>query len=96
MKMTGEALLATWLREPEFREVVAPGKGVAGGWGEGWKGVEVWIRGERVSNVEVEVRGLGEDYIVASVVEGWERDGVGWVPFEDVEFERDIVPLARG
>lgn len=96
LKMTGEALLATWLREAEFREVVAPGKGVAGGWGQGWKGVEVWIRGERVSNVEIEVRGLGEDYIVASVVEGWERDGVGWVPFEEVELERDIVPLAGG
>lgn len=96
VKMTGEALLATWLRELEFREVRAPDKGLAGGWGEGWKGVEVWVRGERVSKVEVEVRGWGEDYVVASVVEGWERDGGEWVAFEEVEFERDIASLAEG
>lgn len=96
VKMTGEALIATWLKELEFREVSAPAKGVHGGWSEGQKGVEVWVKGERVSKVEVEIHGWGEEYVVACVVEGWEKEGGEWVHFEEVDFERDIVPLAIG
>ncbi|MCJ1246123.1 hypothetical protein MMC30_003328 [Trapelia coarctata] len=96
VKMTGEALLAAWLKELEFREVRAPVKGLDGGWGEGWTGVEVWVKEERVNRVEVEISGWGKDYVVASVVEGWEKGWEEWVQFEEVDFARDIAPLAKG
>ncbi|KAF2456937.1 hypothetical protein BDY21DRAFT_271884, partial [Lineolata rhizophorae] len=76
IKLTGDALLAAWLRELEFRHVLAPRPGTAprcstlGVWGEVLvdDGVEIWLRGERVRDVRLELRAFEEDYMIATAV----------------------------
>ncbi|TWU75214.1 hypothetical protein ED733_005201 [Metarhizium rileyi] len=61
VKMTGEALLAAWLGELEMRHFAPPGEG-----GE----LEVWLRGERVRDVDVRLEWYLADYMVCTVVRG--------------------------
>jgi 4'-phosphopantetheinyl transferase len=76
IKMTGEALLAPWLRELEFTDVVAPapapapGQGSAGGWGEPYTGIKTWLYGKRVEDVRIEVVAFEKDYIFATAARG--------------------------
>lgn len=70
IKMTGEALLAGWLRDLEFRNVKAPLVAEEGRWGQVEAGVENWFRGQRVEGLRVEVVGFGRDYVVAMVIGG--------------------------
>ncbi|RMJ23311.1 4'-phosphopantetheinyl transferase NpgA, partial [Aspergillus sp. HF37] len=57
IKMTGEALLAPWLRELEFTDVVAPaaGPGSGSGWSAPYTGVRTWLYGREMKDVRVEV-----------------------------------------
>ncbi|KAK1758704.1 hypothetical protein QBC47DRAFT_375531 [Echria macrotheca] len=85
VKMTGEALLAPWLRDLEFRgfRPVAP----TPAWGvpavettsdkendgrsygpQVLRDFEIWFRGERVDDVNVCLRALGPDYMIATAV----------------------------
>ncbi|KAF2087104.1 hypothetical protein K490DRAFT_65969 [Saccharata proteae CBS 121410] len=96
IKLTGEAMLASWLRDLEFRNVRAPGPGTVarcstlGVWGEKVRDAEVWLRGERVSDVRIELQSFEEDYMIAVAVRGAE----GVVPeMESVDVERDVIPL---
>lgn len=74
VKMTGEALLADWLRELEFRNVRAPTptdlvtEENPGQWGETIKDVQVWYKGRQVENVVLEVQAFEQDYIIATAV----------------------------
>jgi 4'-phosphopantetheinyl transferase len=93
VKMTGEALLAPWLRSLEFRAFGVPAAAAAVGemvWGETRTDFEIYFRGERVRDVAMEIRALGTGYMVASAVR--RRDGGGGVPefpgFEMVGLER--------
>lgn len=92
-KMTGEGLLADWLKELEFRNVNVPGKGERGGWGQAVGDVEVWLRGERVDGVRVELIGLGDDYVVATAVEGGDLEP--FAAFEELDLVRDIWSIAE-
>ncbi|KAK4447468.1 hypothetical protein QBC34DRAFT_128845 [Podospora aff. communis PSN243] len=93
VKLTGEALLAEWLKELEFRAFrpVAP----TSGWGvpareeDGTRGEdgrygaqvignpEVWFRGKRVEDVNMSLRALGEDYMICTAVRTPGRREVG-------------------
>ncbi|KAK8185247.1 uncharacterized protein BKA78DRAFT_243378, partial [Phyllosticta capitalensis] len=74
VKLTGEALLAPWLRELEFRNVRAPRPGTVarcsthGAWGERVADVDVWFKGARVDDVRMEIQAYEEDYMVALAV----------------------------
>lgn len=61
VKLVGEALLAPWLQEVEFKGVRVPGAAGRGGegwpWGERVRGVEVWRGGVRVEGVECWLQG---------------------------------------
>ncbi|GFF32404.1 L-aminoadipate-semialdehyde dehydrogenase-phosphopantetheinyl transferase [Aspergillus udagawae] len=72
IKMTGEALLAPWLRELEFTDVVAPAQvqGLAGDWGEPYTGIKTWLYGKRVEDVRIEVVAFENDYIFATAARG--------------------------
>ncbi|KAF7508375.1 hypothetical protein GJ744_009366 [Endocarpon pusillum] len=76
IKMTGEALLAGWLRELEFRDVRVPAVAEEGRWGEVESGVQVWMQGRRIEGLRVEVVGFGREYIVALVGRGWMETGM--------------------
>ncbi|KAE8144866.1 hypothetical protein BDV25DRAFT_165911 [Aspergillus avenaceus] len=98
IKMTGEALLAPWLKELVFTDVVAPGPAV--GWGEPYTGVRTWLYGREVEDVRVEVVAFEDDYLVATAARG---GGIGkvdggedlWGPLEKVDID-DIRPCAMG
>ncbi|KAL2803013.1 hypothetical protein BJX63DRAFT_89524 [Aspergillus granulosus] len=105
IKMTGEALLAPWLRELEFSNVVAPGAESGDGiFGEPYKSVRTTLYKQAVKDVRIEVVALEGDYLFATATRGGgigsESTGLGaedpWLPFEKVDIERDIGPCARG
>jgi 4'-phosphopantetheinyl transferase len=105
IKMTGEALLAPWLRELEFSNVVAPGvESGEGVFGEPYRGVKTTFYKQVVEDVRIEVVALEKDYLFATAARG---GGVGaasaggdgkdpWLPFERLDIEQDIKPCAMG
>ncbi|KAE8352975.1 hypothetical protein BDV28DRAFT_117974 [Aspergillus coremiiformis] len=105
IKMTGEALLAPWLRELVFTNVLAPEP--AGrdsqSWSEPYTGVKSWLYGKEVEDVRVEVVAFEEDYLIATAARGGRvgcrtgNDGVDpWQRLERIDIERDVRPCATG
>ncbi len=75
VKMTGEALVASWLKELEFRNVQVPlpysqlqSEENLGGWGKISADVEIWFQGSRVTDVKMELQAYGEDYMIATAI----------------------------
>ncbi|KAF7547758.1 hypothetical protein G7Z17_g7500 [Cylindrodendrum hubeiense] len=72
VKMTGDALLASWLGELEMRGFAPP---------EEMRGPqEVWFKGQRVEDVDVKLTSLLDDYMISTVVrrgDGGEQVEVG-------------------
>ncbi|KAL9121265.1 MAG: hypothetical protein Q9187_002179 [Circinaria calcarea] len=94
IKLTGEALLAKWLKELEFKRVRAPKEAIDGEWGEIIEDVEIWLRSEKVERVKMELQALGSEYMVATAV-GWQEGGRNNFPsFEEIEVARDVFPIA--
>ncbi|KAI1451951.1 phosphopantetheinyl transferase [Annulohypoxylon moriforme] len=100
VKMTGDALLAPWLKDLEFRRFRAPGRGVGFEQGdeedeekaqEVITDHEVLFRGERVTDANICLRSLGEDYMTCTAVRtpGKKEDALGWKlgPFEFLGME---------
>lgn len=91
VKMTGEALMAKWLRQVEFRNVKVPAASSADPWGEVCTQVEVWANGKRVDDVTLHIQAFREDYMLAvcastpNVVTN----------FQLLEPENDIYPRAH-
>jgi 4'-phosphopantetheinyl transferase len=88
VKMTGEALLAPWLGELEFRNFEPPpvpqtassnadhldGLGEVG---EAVKDHDMVFRGKKVTNVQVSLRALGSDYMLCTAVRTPENAALG-------------------
>lgn len=105
IKMTGEALLAPWLRELVFTNVLAPEP--AGPdlepWSEPYTGVKTWLYGKEVEDVRVEVVAFEEDYLIATAARG---GGIGrgsgsngadpWQLLQRIDIEKDVRPCATG
>ena len=80
IKMTGEALLAPWLRELVFTNVRAPDGPardtsiyrslLSSDWGVPYADTQIWVYGKKVEDVRVEVVGFEEDYLVATAARG--------------------------
>ena len=75
IKMQGAALLATWLQELEFRNVVLPSCGGSTTnalghrcWSDPSMSIEVWLRGHRLNDVTMELQSLGNDYFIAAAI----------------------------
>ncbi|KAH8696026.1 hypothetical protein BGW36DRAFT_380090 [Talaromyces proteolyticus] len=107
IKMTGEALLAPWLQELEFTNVVPPapvGPDSASPWSEPYRGVETWFYGRKVEDVRIELVAFENDYLVATAARGGEFGAEGvlkqsddsWGVLEQVDLERDVRPCATG
>jgi 4'-phosphopantetheinyl transferase len=99
VKMTGEALLAEWLPELQFRNFRPPPLGSAEGGGreddEEEPGVvrkhDVVWKGRRVDDVQICLRNWGDDYMTCTAVmtPGRKEDGLGFElgPFVEIELE---------
>ncbi|OJK03418.1 hypothetical protein ASPACDRAFT_1852401 [Aspergillus aculeatus ATCC 16872] len=107
IKMTGEALLAPWLRELEFGAVVAPEPvrpetkvGVP------YTGVRTTLHKKPVEDVRVEIVAFEKDYLIATAARG---AGIGarshgaeagqqdaWEALREIDIERDVRPCAEG
>lgn len=113
VKLTGEALLAPWLRELEFRDFRAPRPT------ERWevpardgeereedegddaqviRKTDIRFRGKRVEDVNMCLRSMGPDYMIATAVRtpGNKEDGLGWRlgPYEILSLE-EILDFAE-
>lgn len=108
--MTGEALLAPWLRELEFTDVVAPEPSQESPWSQPYTAIKTWLRGELMEDVRIEVVAFGDEYLVATAARG---AGIGavsralggglgvdsidpWQALKKVDIEKDITACARG
>ncbi|RAO71122.1 uncharacterized protein BHQ10_007134 [Talaromyces amestolkiae] len=106
IKMTGEALLAPWLRELEFTNVHAPSPVAdveTDKWSDPYTGVQTWLYGKRVEDVRVELVAFEADYLVATAARGANLGeavtGLEIDPWKDlvrVDIERDVRPCAMG
>lgn len=82
IKMTGEALLAPWLRELEFTDVNAPEEPVHNNTNDNenhspgpvcgypYTGTQTWLYREKVEDVRIEVVGFEKDYLFATAARG--------------------------
>lgn len=107
IKMTGEALLAPWLRQLEFTNVIAPGPVFdhqnRSPFGQPYTGIETWLYGKKVEDVRVEVVAFEKDYLIATAARGGgigagsrEEGNDAWKNLEKIDIERDIAPCAKG
>ncbi|KAF4547566.1 4'-phosphopantetheinyl transferase-like protein [Elsinoe fawcettii] len=76
VKLTGEALLAPWLKELEFSEVKSPRPGAParcstlGMSGGREEGMETWFRGQEVKDTQMDLRAYDESFMIASAIKG--------------------------
>lgn len=103
VKMTGEALLAPWLRVLEFRDFRPPqptqsfGASSQGG-PDVVKEHDIWFRGTKVEDANVCLRSLGPDYMTCTAVRTPHQHEVGLGldlgPFEVLRVD-DILEFAE-
>ncbi|CAD6585115.1 MAG: hypothetical protein ASARMPREDX12_001908 [Alectoria sarmentosa] len=101
IKMTGEALLAPWLKDLEFCNVQVPlpasrmnASGQSGSdWGQTCADVEIWLYGKRVTHVRLEIQAFREDYMIATASSSLE---VAFSAFKELDVERDVYPFQEG
>ena len=97
VKMTGEALLAPWLKDVEFRnvQVPLPARFAVGGapdvnlWGQTCTDVEIWAHGNRVTDVQLEIQAFRDDYMIATATS---HIGAQFSAFKELDLEKDVYP----
>ena len=104
VKMTGEALLAPWLKELEISEVQAPNpkEGISDSnsldEGASIKDFKIYFKGERVSDVSMELMALGPDYMVSGSVKtpaGVEECTLAMGTWEQLDLGKDVLSVAE-
>lgn len=95
VKMTGEALLAPWLKDLEFRNVRVPScasqlpEESDREWGQTCPVHEIWFKGKKLTGIKMELQAFGEEYMLATAVS--EPDAL-LLPFKELDLERDVLP----
>ncbi|CAI6341135.1 unnamed protein product [Periconia digitata] len=101
IKMDGEALLATWIRDLEFKGVRAPTAGVVARcsthvtWGERVEGPEIWLKRRKLENVRMEIRAFEENYMIGVAVKPSKNLPQELTNFEALHLETDVMDFAR-
>lgn len=98
IKLVGEGLLASWLKELEFRNVRSPRPGTVlrcsthGAWGEKVDDVEVWMHGELVDDVKMDIQAFEEDFLITTAIRASGAAASATLPqFTSVDLQRDIL-----
>ena len=99
VKLSGEALLAPWIRDLEFRNVRSPRPGTVarcsthGTWGEKVTDIEVLLHG-KAQDVRMEIQAFEEDYMIATAVRTSRRPPVEFPQFEKIDIEHELARFA--
>ncbi|KAL9085193.1 MAG: hypothetical protein Q9165_007724 [Trypethelium subeluteriae] len=99
IKLSGEALLAPWLRQLEFRNVHSPRPGTVarcsthGSWGEKVTDVEVLLHGQ-VQDVCMEIQAFEEDYMIATAARTSGRTAIDFPGFQKIDIEQELARFA--
>lgn len=98
IKLTGEALLAEWLKELEFHNVKTPNPGTVarcsthGTWGEKIDDVEIILHGKPVKDVRMSIQAFEEQFMIATAILG--QPELEMPPFTKLHLEHDILAAA--
>ncbi|KAF2660309.1 4'-phosphopantetheinyl transferase [Lophiostoma macrostomum CBS 122681] len=101
IKLDGEALLAKWIAELEFRNVRAPVEGTVarcstlGSWGERVGDAEVWFKQRRLEDVKIEIQAFEEDFMVGVAAKPARILPDILTAFEGLNLEADVMEYAR-
>ncbi|KAI9808515.1 MAG: hypothetical protein M1827_007220 [Pycnora praestabilis] len=109
IKMTGEALMADWLRDLEFRNVRPPAPAMndeepqrGSGWGEIIRDVETWFKGNRVTDVRIELQAYRQEFMIATAVRidsvktrNSSNGTTDFPDFVELDLEKDLYPRAE-
>ena len=99
VKLSGEALLAPWISELEFFNVISPKPGVQarcsthGTWGEMVNNVEVHLHGKELHNVHMNIQAFEEDFMIAVAMQG-DVEMLKTPPFTTLELQTDVMEHA--
>ena len=80
------------LRELEFKNVRPPAAATKGEWGEICKHVEIYLRGEKLEGVLLEVRAYRNDYMLAICAF---TDQAILESFKILDLEGDVYPMGH-
>jgi 4'-phosphopantetheinyl transferase len=99
VKLEGEALLADWLKETEFRNVVAP-KSIKQGQDNEQSArngqIEVWRNGKKEESVEMILQAFEENYLIATAIKKSPGSGFAGLPeMKLIDIEDDIMPFTE-
>ncbi|TGO52323.1 hypothetical protein BCON_0143g00050 [Botryotinia convoluta] len=101
VKMTGEALLAPWLKDLEIRDARSPTASEVHDLnslerGETIDNYRIVFKGREVTNVHMELAALGPHYMVGGAVRVTENDKkLGLGPWKELDLEKDVLKIAE-
>ncbi|KAL9005988.1 MAG: hypothetical protein Q9188_001278 [Gyalolechia gomerana] len=97
VKMTGEALMAPWLQDMEFRNVQVPRANsetstaeTNNDWGEICSDVEIWRYGKKLTQVKMELQAFRDDYMIGTAISTL---GASFLPYKLLDLRRDVFHL---
>lgn len=100
IKLSGEALLAPWIKDCEFSNVRSPRPGTParcsrhGTWGEEVDDVEVHLKGRPVTDVRMKLQAFEENFMIGTAIQGDISD-IEIAPFRDLDMENDVLEYAQ-
>ncbi|KAF2264171.1 4'-phosphopantetheinyl transferase [Lojkania enalia] len=101
IKLDGEALLAKWIQELEFKSVRAPTAGTVarcsthGQWGERVNDVEVWLKRKHLEDVRMEIQAFEEDFMISVAAKPVNLLPEVLTGFQKLHLEEDLMEFAR-
>lgn len=101
IKLDGEALLAKWIRELEFKNVRAPRQGsparcaVYGTWGERVCDSEAWLKRKRLLDVRLEIQSFEENFMIGVAAKPADRLPEYLTDFTNLHLEHDVLEFAK-
>jgi 4'-phosphopantetheinyl transferase len=100
IKLSGEALLAPWIKALEFFGVRSPKPGVKprcsthGVWGEEVDDVEVHLHKKEVSDVKMKIQAFEEDFMISTAMQG-DVEGLKVPGFTTLNVDSDVMRYAQ-
>ncbi|PSN72174.1 4'-phosphopantetheinyl transferase, partial [Corynespora cassiicola Philippines] len=101
IKLDGEALLAKWIKELEFKGVRAPTPGTVarcsthGTWGEKVSDTEVWLKQKRLEDVRIEIQSFEEDFMISVAAKPSQLLPESLTGFTSLHLDSEVMDFAR-